>query len=149
MITMELLKEEKGVTLLEVLLSIVILSMILLTTMSFFPQMGLLNNQNNLKTQGINTAKDVLLKWQNDSRVDAFFTNPDAGVIAEYKPITGVDYYNFETVEGEYIVNIQIKKNPSKESKIYNAHQIDIKLYKMNKRDIAVSKTYGYVKVRR
>ncbi|MBV7505998.1 prepilin-type N-terminal cleavage/methylation domain-containing protein [Bacillus sp. sid0103] len=146
---MELLKEEKGVTLLEVLLSIVILSMILLTTMSFFPQMGLINNQNNLKTQGINTVKDVLLKWQNDSRLDAFFTNPDAGVIPEYKPITGADYYNFETVEGGYIVNIQIKVNPSKESKIYNAHQIDIKLYKMNNRDIAVSNTYGYVKVRR
>ncbi|MEO2074633.1 MAG: prepilin-type N-terminal cleavage/methylation domain-containing protein [Bacillus sp. (in: firmicutes)] len=146
---MKLLKEEKGVTLLEVLLSIVILSMILLTTMSFFPQMGFLNNQNNLKTQGINTAKDVLLKWQNDSRLDVFFANPDAGVIPDYKPIPGADYYNFESVEGKYLVNIQIKKTPSRESKIYNAHQIDIILFKLNKTGSAISKTYGFVKVRR
>ncbi|MDN3018503.1 prepilin-type N-terminal cleavage/methylation domain-containing protein [Paenibacillus sp. BSR1-1] len=147
---MELSKNEKGLTLIEVLISIVILSMILLTTMSFFPQMGLMNNQNKVKTQGINTAKELLLKWQNDSdRLNLFFKNPNASIIAEYKPITGKDYYNFETVEGDFFVNIQIKINPSKESKIYNAHQIFIKLYKNNKRDIAVSETYGYVKVRR
>jgi prepilin-type N-terminal cleavage/methylation domain-containing protein len=145
---MEIIRNEKGVTLIEVLLSIVILSSILLTTMSFFPQMGLLNNQNQVKTQGINTAKEILLKWQNDSRLDAFFTNPDAGVISDYKPIAGDDY-NFETDEGEFFVNIKIKKTPSRESNIYNAHLIVIKLYKINKRDNIVSETYGYVKIRK
>ncbi|MBI0576518.1 type II secretion system protein [Neobacillus cucumis] len=145
---MKLLKNEKGITLVELLVSIVILSMILITTMSFFPQMGLLNNQNKVKTQGINTAKEILLKWQNDSRLETFFTTPNGGIIPEYTGIIGNDY-NFETVDSNYFVNIKIKISPSMTSGIYNAHLIVIKLYKNDKRDILISKTYGYVKVRR
>ncbi|MED4203173.1 prepilin-type N-terminal cleavage/methylation domain-containing protein [Neobacillus mesonae] len=149
---MRISKNENGLTLIEVLVSIVILSMILLTTMSFFPQMGKINNLNTTKTQAINTAKDILLQWQkktDDNTMDSFFANPDAGIIPEYNPINGKDYYNFESVDGNFFINIQIKKAPSKESNIYNAHQINVFVYTLNKRDVAISKTYGYIKVRR
>jgi hypothetical protein len=146
---MEILKGEKGVTLVEVLTSITLLSIVLITLMNIFPQMGMMNNHNKMKTQGINTAKEVLLKWQNDNdRLKLFFATPDVSVIPEYKPITG-NAYNFEYVNGDFLVNVKINKNFSKESDIYNAHLIFVKLYNINKPDIVVSETYGYVKLRR
>lgn len=144
---MQLLRNEKGLTLIEVLVSIVILSFVLMTTMSFFPQMGLLNNQNTLKTQGINTAKEVLLTWENDNRLDAFFTTPNSSVIPEYKSLQGDDYY-FESTQGNFFVKIYIKKTASQTSSIFNAHLIVVKLYRNVNSDIVVSESYGYVKVR-
>ena len=43
---MKLVENEKGLTLIEVLASIVILSIILVSIMNFFPQMGLMNKTN-------------------------------------------------------------------------------------------------------
>lgn len=143
------INSEKGVTLVEVLVSITLLSIVLITLMNIFPQMGMMNNHTKLKAQGINTAKEVLLKWQNDNdRIKNFFATPDVSVIPEYKPITG-NAYNFEYVNGDFLVNVKINKNFSKESDIYNAHLIVVKLYNKNKTDIVVSETYGYVKIRR
>lgn len=144
---MGILESEKGVTLIEVLASITLLSIVLITIMNIFPQMGMINNHNQIKTQAVNTAKEILLEWQNDNdRIDNFFKTPDVLIISEYAPLPG-DAYNFETVEGDYFVNIKINKTPSKESTLYNAHLIVIRLYDINKRDTLVSETYGYVKV--
>jgi prepilin-type N-terminal cleavage/methylation domain-containing protein len=146
---MNFFKSEKGVTLVEVLVSITLLSIILITLMNIFPQMGMMNNHTKLKAQGINTAKEVLLKWQNDNdRLKLFFATPDVSVIPEYKPING-NSYNFEYVNGDFLVNVKIKKNSSKESDLYNAHLISVKLYNIKKTDTVVSETYGYVKIRR
>lgn len=143
------IKSEKGITLVEVLVSITLLSIVLITLMNIFPQMGMMNNHNKMKAQGINTAKEVLLKWQNDNdRIKNFFATPDVSVIAEYKPIAG-NAYNFEYVNGDFLVNVKINKNFSKESDIYNAHLIVVKLFNKNKTDTVVSETYGYVKIRR
>jgi hypothetical protein len=146
---MVILKDEKGVTLVEVLTSITLLSIVLITLMNIFPQMGMMNNHNKMKTQGINTAKEVLLKWQNDNdRLKLFFATPDVSVIPEFKQING-NVYNFEYENGDFLVSVDINKNFSKESDIYNAHLIVVKLYNINKTDTVVSETYGYVKIRR
>jgi prepilin-type N-terminal cleavage/methylation domain-containing protein len=146
---MNIMKSEKGVTLVEVLVSITLLSIILITLMNIFPQMGMMNNHTKLKAQGINTAKEVLLKWQNDNdKLKSFFATPDVSIIPEYKPITG-NAYNFEYINGDFLVNIKVNKNFSKESDIYDAHLIVVKLYNINKTDTVVSETYGYVKIRR
>ncbi|CAH2716273.1 hypothetical protein BACCIP111895_03457 [Neobacillus rhizosphaerae] len=73
---MKFCQNEKGVTLLEVLISIVILSIIFLSVMRFFPQMGFMNNQNAEKTQAINTAKEILIDWQNSPHAKAFLVDP-------------------------------------------------------------------------
>src|SRR5581483_8216393 len=72
---MKLVKNEKGLTLLEVLISIVILSIILVSFMGIFPQMGMMNQQNSNKEQAVNTAKRLLISWENDSNIKAFL-NP-------------------------------------------------------------------------
>ena len=79
---MKLVRNEKGVTLIEVLATVVILSIILVSVMNFFPQVGLINNVNGEKSQAISTAKQVLIDWQNDSGVEAFLKGDSSAIIA-------------------------------------------------------------------
>lgn len=148
---MDLLKNEKGLTLIEVLTSIVILSIILLTTMSFFPQMGQLNNQNQEKAKAINIAKEILINWQESSDVKWFlvktdrvtgFTSTDPKVV--YNNFNyDADYYYFETSKESYNVHIKIKKSPETSSRLSSVNSIVVQIKKNGK---AVSETFGYVK---
>lgn len=140
---MKFFQNEKGVTLLEVLLSITILSIIFLSIMTFFPQMGFTNKQNEDKSQGISTAKQILVKWENDANVKEFLANPAGTVIPEYKSDEG-NYHIFKTTEGAFSVTIKIKKNPPDPSSTkLKAHLIIVQL--LNNKGNVVSVTYGYV----
>jgi prepilin-type N-terminal cleavage/methylation domain-containing protein len=142
---MKFCQNEKGVTLLEVLISIVILSIIFLSVMRFFPQMGFMNKQNAEKTQAINTAKEILIDWQNSPHAKAFLVDPTNESLDDL-PInkkTEGGYYYFYTAEGNFDVTIKIKITPSKEAKFSKAHLIQIQLF--NKRKNVVSETYGYI----
>jgi prepilin-type N-terminal cleavage/methylation domain-containing protein len=149
---MENTQNEKGVTLIEVLASIVILSIILMSVMKFFPQMGFMNKQNEDKTQAINIAKEILINWQESSEVKWFLVKKDqvTGFISvdakvEYKNFNSdADYYYFETSKDIYNVHIKIKKSPSTSSRLSSVHSIVIQL--LNKKGNVVSETYGYVK---
>ncbi|WP_312470999.1 type II secretion system protein [Neobacillus sp.] len=152
---MELLKNEKGLTLIEVLLSIVILSMILLSIMSMFPQMGFVNKQNEDKAQAINMAKEILVNWQESNEVKTFIEKPDhiTGFTPEFvnEKVNYThfaydkypDYYYFGTTKDHYDVRIKIKKSPIKSSKVSHVHQIVVQL--INKRGNIIAETYGYV----
>ncbi len=78
---MKLVRNEKGVTLIEILAAVVILSIILVSLMNFFPQMGFINKLNGEKSQAINTAKQVLIDWQNDNGVEAFLKGDSSAII--------------------------------------------------------------------
>ncbi|MEH7249918.1 prepilin-type N-terminal cleavage/methylation domain-containing protein [Neobacillus niacini] len=155
---MEILKNEKGVTLLEVLLAMAILSIVLISFMNMFPQMGMMNKKNEEKTQAINTAKEILIDWQESVKVKEFITRSDRTVgftpnnvtdktyYTSFNPnLTGTDYI-FGTVKGIYSVTIKIKKTARtrETSKAYKIHLIEIQL--LNDKGNAVSKTYGYIK---
>ena len=152
---MKILKNEKGFTLIEVLASIVILSLVLISIMSIFPQMGMVNNQNEQKTQAINTAKEVLISWQDSTVVKTFlqsssqttgfnpaYVNEDVNYTV-FSNTKFANYYYFETTKDEYKVQIKLKKTPNKSSKISFVHQIDVQLF--NSKGIMVAETYGYV----
>jgi type II secretory pathway component PulJ len=83
---MELVKNEKGVTLIEVLAAIVILMIILGSVMNFFPQIGFVNKSNEEKAEAINTAKLILHNWQNDSNVKNFLKTPSDTAALTYQP---------------------------------------------------------------
>ncbi len=152
LINMKIIKNENGLTLIEVLLSIVILSMILLTTMGFFPQMGLMNNQNNDKARAINIAKEILINWQESSDVKWFLVKTDqvTGFISTDPKITynnftyDANYYYFETTKDIYKVKIKIKKFPDTSSRLSSVNSIVVQL--LNKKGNVVSETFGYVK---
>ncbi|MGG1677591.1 prepilin-type N-terminal cleavage/methylation domain-containing protein [Neobacillus sp. NRS-1170] len=150
---MDFKKNEKGLTLIEVLVSIVILSMVLLTTMSFFPQMGLVNKQNQDKTQAINIAKEVLINWQESSDVKWFlvksdrvtgFTSTDPKVT--YNAFTyDSNYYYFDATKDIYNVKIKIKKSPETSSRLSSVNYILVQMLNKKNNNV-VSETFGYVK---
>ncbi|MFF2447730.1 prepilin-type N-terminal cleavage/methylation domain-containing protein [Neobacillus sp. NPDC058068] len=152
---MEIVRNEKGVTLIEILISIVILSIIFLSIMRFFPQMGLMNQQNENKSQAINTAKGLLIDWQESNKVKTFIAN-DKQTIGFITNVNNKDYYTnfnpnpsgtdyiFTTIKNSYEVTIKIKKSPIEKSNVYSVHLIVMQL--KNKNGNVVAETYGYVK---
>lgn len=152
---MQNITSEKGFTLIEILLSISLLSIVLIGFLSIFPQMGKLNTFNETKAEAINVAKEVLINWQEATEVKAFIVKNDH--VTGFTPILGskvtytnfssvkfTDYYYFETTKDQYDVRIKIKKVPHKTSNTAQVNQIIVQL--LNERGNVVSETYGYVK---
>jgi len=66
------IRNSKGLTLIEVLLSLTILSIILLGIMNFFTQAYSYTNLNQKKTAGINVARNALTYMEQGSGEDSF-----------------------------------------------------------------------------
>lgn len=148
---MILIKNEKGVTLIEVLVAVVILSIILGTIMNFFPQMGLMNKGNVDKSQAINTSKQELIKWQNDGGVQNFLASNGTGALptlgTKLADVTLSDgsYYHFVSTEGSFGVDIYINKVKDSNLPTSTDPNISIKLKKAYYIKIQVSNTKGNV----
>ncbi|MGG4169040.1 prepilin-type N-terminal cleavage/methylation domain-containing protein [Rossellomorea vietnamensis] len=141
---MVLVQNEKGVTLLEVLLSITILSIILLSITNFFPQMGMMNAHNEAKSQGVNEAKEVLVKWKASQEVREFLMDPaPVNRPVEYKSEDNT-YFYFTTSEQNFDIHIKIKKKSDLNSTPSKAHLVQIRLQKDHR---TVSETYGYISI--
>ncbi|MEH7493472.1 type IV pilus modification PilV family protein [Neobacillus niacini] len=148
---MENIKNEQGVTLIEVITSISILSIVLISFISIFPQMGFMNKNTEDKTQAISTAKEILILWQDSLDVKSYLTSStQTSVITSDDPNLVFiknegGYYYFETVKDIYRVNIKIANSPNtNSSKIYKLHSIQIELF--NNRNNLVGETYGFIK---
>ncbi|OIK16960.1 hypothetical protein BIV60_01400 [Bacillus sp. MUM 116] len=137
-------KNQKGLTLVEVLVSIVILSIIFLSVIKFFPQMGYVNSQNLNKSQAINTAKQVLVKWKNSTVVKNYLDDSTTGSLPGLYKEDGTFYY-CKTSEGNFSVNIKIKKASDLSTGPIEQHFIQVSL--INDKGIIVSETFGYIKV--
>jgi prepilin-type N-terminal cleavage/methylation domain-containing protein len=137
-----LLKQENGVTLLEVLLAMAILSIVLISFMSMFPQMGMMNKHNEDKTQAINTAKDILFEWQNSEVVENFLTTPTSTPPPGYDR-KDLDWYYFKTVKGNFDIEIKIRIKTDLVSLPRKTHQVHIQLFKDSHQ--LVTETYGYI----
>lgn len=143
---MKLRRDEKGVTLIEVLAAIVILSIVLVSIMNFFPQMGLLNKINGNKAQAINTAKQELIKWQNDVNVQNFLKGDSSASLPAPVDHVQDNYYYFKyKIEG-FDVSIRIKNitdfPPDEPNNPKDVRFIQVQLLKNNS---IVSETYGYI----
>lgn len=153
---MNMIKSEEGVTLVEVLVSITLLSIVLITLMNIFPQMGMMNKYNEDKAQAINTAKEILIDWQDADELKEFIKeNRTSG----FTPIAGNTkvaytnfsydteddgYYYFVTTKDHYEVHIKIKKAPKIDSSSGQVNQITVQL--LNEKGNVVGETYGYIK---
>jgi prepilin-type N-terminal cleavage/methylation domain-containing protein len=154
---MENLKSEKGVTLVEVLAAITLLSIVLVSMLGMFPQMGMVNTHNEAKAQAINIAKEILIDWQEDSAVKLFIketghtvgfaqTPGDKVNYTDFSSTSFPEYYFFETTKDHYDVHIKIKKN-SKIKVVSSEAQVNqIIVQLLNERGNIVSETYGYVR---
>jgi prepilin-type N-terminal cleavage/methylation domain-containing protein len=138
-----MLSNEKGLTLIEVLLSMVILSIVLVSMMSFFPQVSMLNVKNEAKSNGIQSAKELLIDWKGSGDVKIFLKNP----VEVNRPLgySGEDqnYYYFKTTVDGNIGDIKIKKTPDLVSGPGKPYSIYIKI--ADNQNVKISDTYGYI----
>lgn len=138
-----MVSNEKGLTLLEVLLSMVILSIILVSVMSFFPQVGALNAKNESKSNGIQSAKELLIDWKGSSELKIFLKNPvELNRPTEYSSEDS-EFYFFKTTINGYVGDIQIKKTPDLSSGTGKPYRIYVKI--SDDKNLKISDTYGYV----
>ncbi|MBY0099113.1 type IV pilus modification PilV family protein [Mesobacillus maritimus] len=143
---MKVLRNNNGVTLIEVLAALTILSIILVSLMNIFPQMGKMNKYNEDKVQAISLAKELLIEWQENSEMITYISNPDTTLLLSLDPPQLADgYYVFNTTKNDFKATINIKEVASKISKLHNAHLIVVRL--LNDNDKVVTETYGYILV--
>ncbi|NMD70531.1 prepilin-type N-terminal cleavage/methylation domain-containing protein [Bacillus sp. DNRA2] len=158
---MILIRSEKGVTLIEVIASITILSIVLITFFNFFPQMGFMNKQNEDKLQGINTAKLVMVKWKESDKVKAIIRNYtssnvdpnslnddtlnyDYGEKINKDEDSDVDALLYTASIGDLTAKIEILVDSDFDSAFKTeAHQIHVTV--LNNKDKLLSESYGYV----
>jgi type II secretory pathway pseudopilin PulG len=155
------LNNEKGITLVEILASVTILSIILISLMGFFTQMGMMNKNNGDKTQAINTAKQVLLEWKDSSTLKNKLANANpSSVLSPEVEINSVKYnfsedstfFKFESTNTSTKLSIKVKKtpevpnNPSSpyySTSPYKLHYIHVMV--QNEKKNQISETYGFI----
>ncbi|MCA1055242.1 prepilin-type N-terminal cleavage/methylation domain-containing protein [Rossellomorea aquimaris] len=141
-----MVRNEKGVTLVEILAAVTILSIILVSIFNLFPQIGMMNQQNAMKLKGMNTAKGVLVEWSNREDVKSFVLSsgtgspPDGYQSAESD---GKDYYLFTIEEASVDKLIKINKSPTLDNDAGKTYLIQVEL--KDKKGRLVSETFGYV----
>ncbi|MBS4191477.1 prepilin-type N-terminal cleavage/methylation domain-containing protein [Bacillus sp. FJAT-49705] len=132
---------QKGITLLEVLLSILILSIILVTIMKFFPQMGLMNQKNVDKTEAINIAKEELIAWQKNKEINSLLKLNSVELPSNITE--DADYYYSEKRKKKFNIHIKINKKSDLITGPIKANQIHIQL--LNDNNSVVTEIYGYI----
>ncbi len=145
-------KNENGVTLVEVLAAFALLSIVFVSVLNFIPQMGFMNQLNKDKIQSVNSAKEVLVKWQDAHEVKDFIENSstvfpkDINENIQYDHyLDTTHYHKFITTKNDFKVEILIKKISDLTSSPNKAHQILVQF--LNKNDKVVSESYGYVMI--
>ncbi|MFD2046319.1 prepilin-type N-terminal cleavage/methylation domain-containing protein [Ornithinibacillus salinisoli] len=133
---------ENGITLLEVLLSITILTIILISLMSIFQQMGVFNQKNEDKSQAVNDAKQILLEWQSNQDLKTFLSNPTLNEIPD--AITERDtYFYAEKDRGNEKEIVNIAKDSDLASEPVKAHQIHVQL--LDENNTVIGERFGYI----
>jgi len=145
---------ERGISLVEVVASIVILAIILISIVNLLPQMGLKNNQNEDKQVAVNLASKELAYWQSTLKDDfnSLLANPNATfsfiksgdtLTSDSNTITIFTTTTTKSMTSKYHSKIIITKKPDLNSLPTKANQISIFIYKNN--NILVTENYGYV----
>jgi prepilin-type N-terminal cleavage/methylation domain-containing protein len=157
---MEIFKDEKGVTLVEVIAAMALLSIILISIMGIFPQMGFINKQNEDKSQAVNSAKQILNEWKSEDTVTGEKvisalkketpTSIDWPLAPEVTPTSSTDpFYTFKKTDIKS--DIKIWKSPETgfggENDLINTYKILVQV--KNERDTVIGETYGYIVVKK
>lgn len=140
-----MLKDEKGITLVEILASITLLSIILVSIITFFPQVGMNNKHNEEKIQAINLAKKVLAHWTDDAGNEVSTFIKGSGSTPgpydyEIEPDDLDHFYFKKELEGFNVV-VKLAKDTGED----RPYPVTIQIGKSGK---VLTETYGYITVR-
>jgi prepilin-type N-terminal cleavage/methylation domain-containing protein len=133
------IKNHKGLTLIEVILSITILSIILLSFMSFFTLSSKFSSQNESKLQGVNLARHYLEKQLTSNQIK--LQNPLVSCPSSQKEIPSAVAYCYYEKNSNFDIYIYVPNTISYSTDYVNFYTIHSKVYKDGKK---LSETYAY-----
>lgn len=143
-----MLKNERGLTLIEVLLSTLLLGIILATFMNFFPQMARWNHQNTSKNQAVNLAKTELVHWKSELEDDAAFTDFKNTAVRKACTSSSTEMCFFHDDE---VRESRLQDQYKVEVIVWEDMEIDVQASKIRvkiidkKKNRTISDTYGYI----
>ncbi|KOY82808.1 hypothetical protein I6G82_12610 [Lysinibacillus macroides] len=147
------LLNEHGISLVEVVAAIVLLTIILVSVINLLPQMGLKSKQNEDKQVAINLVSKELDHWQStlEGNIANLLANPDgtfsfldAGDTLTHDANTiTIQTATTKSMPSNYTTEIQIEITPDLNTSPKKANQISVFIYKNN--SILVTENYGYV----
>lgn len=149
-----LINNESGISLMEVIASIVIITFILISFIKIFPLMELKNNQNEDKQSGVNLVKSELNYWKNlietSNDFNAFLQqplNPTSFIDSSDVVTQSTNSIKIETTtknrSSDFKLEIIIYVNPDINTSPKKAYQIHTKL--LNIKNTPISEIYGYI----
>lgn len=136
--------EESGLTLVEILASLVILGIVFVAFMTIFPQMTLFNNRTETKLETMNEARIVLDEYKNIKWKSTDFSEGRFQSDGEWWK---------EIRESKPNIVIKIKKTPDEGPDLGNPlkpgvvrmHRIQVYVLKS---DQVISESFGYIQVK-
>ncbi|WP_187118816.1 type IV pilus modification PilV family protein [Bacillus marasmi] len=149
---MIIIRSQKGVTLIEVIASITILSIVFISIINFFPQMGLMNTQNEEKIEGVNYTKQLLVKWKNSEEVRELVPDKLENLAKTKENSSDYIYYDDVLKNEDYITFKTTRNNLNIEIHIYTTDELNtssgayqIHVLAKDKRGNLMSESFGYV----
>jgi len=134
---------EKGMTLVEVLATLVLLGIVFVGFMSVFPQMTSFNKITETKLETMNLARKELGIILSEPPREDFIKEVNKSV----KDRIWTDKYN----RAEYSVEVDYYTNPDLKPSIIIAKAGQVSLYKIHikviKDDHQISETFGYIEI--
>lgn len=154
------IKNNKGVSLVEILLSITILGILVASLVSFFPQTSQSMNETDKKLTSVNIAKKWLVQSQKSTQVKAFLnnrinqpnsptvyslTNPDYQGLPLVAINNGDQYGELILKEDNYFIHLIISSTPEhlKKPETTSLYKIHVNIY--DQKNKLKSNIYGYL----
>ncbi|SER85729.1 hypothetical protein [Psychrobacillus sp. OK032] len=142
------IKNTEGLTLIEVLASIVLLSIVIISFISIFPQMTLMNTKTEDNLQAANVGKELLVELRN-YKYDEFKPQVEhllstiEGLGQEPNTKIYIGQYKSADVKTTYDVVITLYTTPNVIGPIQTLFKFKIEILQEN---TVLTTTYGYIK---
>ncbi|MDF2606474.1 MAG: prepilin-type N-terminal cleavage/methylation protein [Bacillales bacterium] len=156
----KLLRNQNGVSLVEILAALTILGIIFVSFLSFFPQASKSSNKTGEMLTAVNLAKEKLVTIQNDNNIKSLLktNSPSSSILSRvnYPNLklsqditTSSTQYELLSIDNTYDIKIVIDKS----SQSFGSLQVNDQLFKVyillnNKKGEKVSDLFGYITVK-
>ncbi|SDM79847.1 hypothetical protein SAMN05518871_102262 [Psychrobacillus sp. OK028] len=146
------IKNTSGFTLVEILASVILLTVVISFFLSIFPQMSNMNNRNGENLDSANVAKEVLVLVKENYSIDNSTLNLEGSIlnftIAENNSNSLIVKGTYDTLSNKkFFIELEINKTGAiSNSTIDNLYQVKIKVKNSHENTNALATTYGYIR---